>query len=195
MGIKTTRVGNTIICYIDNKMYQKTFDNDLNNAKNSELPWVIDITEWLIKNRPPEPKNLAICHGDFHPFNILMHEGKITGVLDWGGTLIADPAMDIANTIKLISIFPKYLPFGQEYESVDWDKLSRLYLDAYRAQIPLDDTKIDYYGVVRCLTSLLEGVGGNQVLRHPPLVKDLLEFIHEITGIRIPESLELDISL
>lgn len=33
------------------------------------------------------------------------------------------------------------------------------------------------------------------MLRHPPLVKDLLEFIHEITGIRIPESLELDITL
>ena len=176
-------------------LFKKTFDNDLNTAKKSELPWVIDIVEWLIKNRPPEPKSLAICHGDFHPFNILIKEGKITGVLDWGGTLIGDPAMDIANTIKLITIFPKYLPLGPEYESVDWDKLSRPYLDAYRAQIPLDDTTIDYYGVVRSLRSLLEGVGGNQILRHPPLVKDLLEFIHEITGIRIPESLELDINL
>jgi len=176
-------------------LFKKTLDNDLNTAKNSELPWVLDIAEWLIKKRPPEPKSLVICHGDFHPFNILIQEGKITGVLDWGGTLIADPAMDIANTIKLITIFSKYLPLGSEYESVDWEKLSRLYLDAYRAQIPLDDTTLDYYGVVRSLRSLLEGVGGNQVLRHPPLVKDLLEFIHKITGIRIPESLELDINL
>ncbi|MHA1988254.1 MAG: phosphotransferase family protein [Promethearchaeota archaeon] len=175
--------------------FKKTFDNDLKIAKSSELPWVLEIAEWLLKNRPPEPKSLAICHGDFHPYNILIQEGKISGVLDWGSTLIADPAMDIANTIKLITIFPKHLPLGPGYESVDWDKLSRLYLDAYRAQIPLNDTIIDYYGVVRSLTSLLEGVGGNQILRHPPLVKDLLEFIYEITGIRIPESLELDINL
>ena len=176
-------------------LFRKGFDNDLKTAKKSELPWVLNTAEWLIKNRPSEPKSLAICHGDFHPFNILIQQEKISGVLDWGGTLIADPAMDIANTIKLISIYPKYLPFGLEYKSVDWEKLSRQYLDAYRAQIPLDDAAIDYYGVVRSLNSLLEGVGGNQLLRHPPLVKDLLEFIHEITGIRIPESLELDINL
>lgn len=179
----------------NNYLFKKSFDNDLNVAKKSELPWVLDIVEWLIKNRPPEPKSLSICHGDFHPYNILIQEGKISGVLDWGGTLMADPAMDVANTIKLITIFPKHLPLGPGYKSVDWDKLSRQYLDAYLLQFPLDDTKIDYYGVVRCLTNILEGLGGNQVLRHPPLVRDLLEFIHKITGIRIPESLELDINL
>ncbi|KKM61881.1 hypothetical protein LCGC14_1527300 [marine sediment metagenome] len=82
-------------------------------------------------------------------------------MLDWGGTLVADPAMDIANTIKLIAIFPKYLPLGQEYGSVDWTKLSTQYLNAYREHIPVNDAAIDYYGVVRSLNSLLEGVGGN----------------------------------
>jgi Ser/Thr protein kinase RdoA (MazF antagonist) len=176
-------------------LFSKTFDNDLKTAKNSELPWVLDIVEWLIKNRPSEPKRLAICHGDFHPYNILIQDGKITGVLDWGSTLIADPAMDIANTIKLITIFPKYFPLGPEYESVDRNNFSRLYLDAYRSKIPLDNRKVDYYGVVRSLTSLIEGLKGNQVLLHPPLVKDLLDFIHEVTEIRIPETLELDINL
>ena len=102
---------------------------------------------------------------------------------------------DIANTIKLITIFAKHFPLGPEYESVDFDEFSRLYLDAYRKRNPMDAKKIDYYGVVRSLTSLLEGLGGNRVMRHPPLVKDLLEFIHEVTRIRIPESLEMDIEL
>ncbi|MFX0083837.1 MAG: phosphotransferase family protein [Candidatus Hodarchaeota archaeon] len=176
-------------------LFIKTFRNDLKTAKKSELPWILEIAEWLIKNRPPEPKNLAICHGDFHPYNILIQDGKISGVLDWGGTLIADPAMDIANTIKLITIFPKYFPLGSEYESVDWDKFSRLYLDAYHAQNPFDNIKIDYYGVVRSLHSLIDGLKGNQIMRYPPLINDLLEFIHEVTGIRIPESLEFDINL
>ncbi len=176
-------------------LYTKILDNDLKTAKKSELPWILDIVEWLIKNRPPEPKSLAICHGDFHPYNILMNEGKITGVLDWGGTRIADPALDIANTIKLITIFPKHFPLGPEYESVDSDRFSRQYLDTYQAQFPIDKLKIDYYGVVRSLDSLLTGLRGNQAMRHPPLVRDLLNFIHEVTGIRIPESLELDINL
>lgn len=70
-----------------------------------------------------------------------------------------------------------------------------MYLDAYHAQNPVDNIKIDYYGVVRSLTALIEGLKGNQTLRHPPLVKDLLEFIHKVTGIQIPETLEMDINL
>lgn len=176
-------------------LYSKILDNDLKTAKKSKLPWIIDIAEWLIRNRPPAPKSLAICHGDFHPYNILMKDGKITGVLDWGGTRIADPALDIANTIKLITIFPKYFPLGPEFESVDGDSFSRQYLDAYHTRFPMDKLKIDYYGVIRSLDSLLAGLRGNQTMRHPPLVKDLLKFIHEVTGIRIPESLEFDINL
>ncbi|MHA2127642.1 MAG: phosphotransferase family protein [Promethearchaeota archaeon] len=176
-------------------LFTKTFENDLKSAKKSELPWVLDIAEWLIKNRPPESKKLAICHGDFHPYNILIQDGKISGVLDWGSALIADPALDVANTIKLITIYSKHFPLGPEFESFDEDTFSRLYLDAYHAHIPLDKKKVDYYGVVRSLTSLIEGLKGNQSLRHPPLVKDLLDFVHEVTGIRIPESLELDINI
>ncbi|MHA2038712.1 MAG: phosphotransferase family protein [Promethearchaeota archaeon] len=176
-------------------LFQKGFDKDLKTAKKSEMSWILEIVEWLIKNRPSTPKRLAICHGDFHPYNILINEGKITGVLDWGGTLIGDPAMDIANTIKLITIFPKYLPLGPEFESIDREKFSRLYLDAYNKQNPLDEIKIDYYGVVRSLTSIIDGLKGNKVLAHPPLVKDLLEFIHKVTEIQIPEKLDIDIDL
>ncbi|MFW9895038.1 MAG: phosphotransferase family protein [Candidatus Thorarchaeota archaeon] len=176
-------------------LFITTFQNDLKTAKKSQLPWVLDIAEWLIRNRPPEPKKLSICHGDFHPYNILIQDEKITGVLDWGSTFIGDPTIDIANTIKLITIFSKHFPLGPEYKSLDINKFSQQYFDAYHAEIPLDKEKVNYYGVVRCLTALIEGLKGNQILRHPPLVKDLLEFIHEITGVRIPESLELDINL
>ncbi|MFX1323623.1 MAG: phosphotransferase family protein [Promethearchaeota archaeon] len=176
-------------------LFIKTYTNDLKTAKKSELPWVRDIAEWLIMNRPAEPKLLAICHGDFHPYNILIQEGKITGVLDWGSTLIADPALDIANTIKLIRVFSKHFPLGPEFKSIDQNNFIKVYLDAYQAQNPLDIKKVEYYGVVRSLTSLIEGLKGNQVLRHPPLVKDLLDFIQEVSGIRIPEQLELDIDL
>lgn len=176
-------------------LFIKTYIKDLKTAKKSDLPWVLDIAEWLFKNRPPEPKHLAICHGDFHPYNILIQEGKITGVLDWGSMLIADPAVDIANTIKLITVFSKHFPLGPEFEFVDQNNFAQIYLDTYQAQNSLDIEKVEYYGVVRSLTSLIEGLKGNKVLTHPPLVKELLDFIHEVTEIRIPEQLELDIDL
>lgn len=173
-------------------LFKKTFETDLKAAKKSKIPWVCETAKWLIKNRPPEPDRLAICHGDFHPINILTQEGKITGVLDWGGVTIADPVMDIANTIKLITIYTKYISLGPEYDSVDWDMISRMYLDTYRDHFPLDSNKLDYYGVVQCLRSLIDGLMGIQALRHPPLVKDMLDFINKVTGIRIPEPIEFE---
>ena len=65
--------------------------------------------DWLLENRPPEPERLAVCHGDFHPLNILVQDGIVTGVLDWPGFIIADPALDIANTIVLSTIPFKHI--------------------------------------------------------------------------------------
>ena len=53
---------------------------------------------WLRERRPPEPGRRAICHGDFHPQNILSEGGAVTGVLDWPNALVADPTYDVAST-------------------------------------------------------------------------------------------------
>ena len=153
----------------------------------SKLPWIRDGVDWLIKNRPPEPERLAVCHGDFHPLNILIQDGKITGVLDWSNFLIADPALDIANTIVVTTIPSKHLAstVEQDFSSVDWEMAAELYLDAYRSQRLSDSTHLDYYRVMRSVNALIQGFEGQKVWQHPLIVKDLIEYIHKIAGIRI----------
>ena len=163
--------------------FRKDFYDALANAAK-EVSSGRDIAEWLIENRPPEPERLAICHGDFHPGNILIQDGKVTGVLDWH-LFIADPALDVANTINIITVHFKHSSELPAFVSVDWEMVVQLYLDAYRAEIPLDSTNLDYYRVLQSCLALADGMAGNQALRYPPLVKDLLEFIHKGTGIRI----------
>ncbi|HEX7432939.1 MAG TPA: phosphotransferase family protein [Anaerolineaceae bacterium] len=150
-------------------------------AKGTEFPWTRAMVDWLIKNRPPELERLAICHGDFHPLNILIKEGKVTGVLDWH-LYIADPVLDIANTIRLITMIKHLSVPGAE--SIDWETFLQKYLDAYRTQLPLDLTHIDYYRVVQNLVFLYDS-GNMQALRLPSLIKESLEFIHKVTGIQI----------
>jgi len=168
-----------------------SFNNrfDMLKEKASNLPWIGDGVDWLTKNRPPEPELLAACHGDFHPLNILIQDGKITGVLDWGNFLIADPVFDVANTIFLATIPIKHLAasaFGADFaSSIDWEIFSQLYLDAYRSQRQLDSTHLDYYQVNRCVYALIQGVEGQEVWRHPLIVKDLIDYIHKVTDIRI----------
>jgi aminoglycoside phosphotransferase (APT) family kinase protein len=60
---------------------------------------------WLLANRPP-PAERAICHGDFHPFNLMLADGRVSAVLDWTQALLAEPAFDVAYTAQLLALWP-----------------------------------------------------------------------------------------
>jgi aminoglycoside phosphotransferase (APT) family kinase protein len=141
---------------------------------------------WLIENRPPEPEHLAVCHGDFHALNILIQDGKVTGVLDWPGFIIADPAFDVANTVVLTTIPSKHISASMDgFSSVDWEMAAQLYLDAYRTHSPLDGEHLDYYRVRRCVDALIQGFDGQKIWQQPLIVKDLIEYIQKITDLEI----------
>ncbi len=42
----------------------------------------------------------ALVHGDFNPTNILIHDGHVSGVLDWEYALSGSPYMDIGNLLR-----------------------------------------------------------------------------------------------
>jgi aminoglycoside phosphotransferase (APT) family kinase protein len=154
--------------------------------KADEMPWLRQAVNWLLEHRPPEPERLSVCHGDFHPFNLLYADGKVTGVLDWPGFAITDPVFDVANSIVIITIAAKHLaPSMEGVPSADWDLMADVYLAAYRARRPLDDTSLDFYRVRRCVMALVQGVEGQKVWQHPLIVRDLLAYIFDITGIQI----------
>jgi len=46
---------------------------------------------WLDDHRPSKAREAAICHGDFHPLNILTDKNQPTGVIDWANAVIAEP--------------------------------------------------------------------------------------------------------
>lgn len=166
--------------------YRLTSRFDWLKNRASKLPWIRESVSWLIDNRPPEPVRLAVCHGDFHALNILVNDGQVTGVLDWGGFTITDPVFDVANTIVLTTIPAKHLTASTKgFSSVDWDFVAELYLSAYQTQKQLDSTNLDYYRVRRCVMSLIQGFEGQKVWQHPLIVRDLLAYILDITGIQI----------
>src|SRR4029450_12468752 len=41
------------------------------------------LPDWLPTHLPPETPAAVICHGDFHPLNVLVENGSATGVIDW----------------------------------------------------------------------------------------------------------------
>lgn len=172
---------------INKKAYRLNSRLYLLKKSARKLRWIREVVKWLKKNFPPEPEVLSICHGDFHPLNILMQNDKVTGVLDWGNFLIADPAWDIATTFVLITIHIKHLfkELNLPFHSVDWEMAANQYLEAYKSERILDTTRLDYYKVMRCVSDLIHGFEGQETLRHPLIVKDMIDYIHKITEIRI----------
>jgi aminoglycoside phosphotransferase (APT) family kinase protein len=146
----------------------------------SKHPWLGDGVDWLLTNRPPEPERISMCHGDFHPLNILVQDGEVTGVLDWPGFIVTDPLFDVANTIILTMISAKHI-----LSLTEWEIVIGMYLDAYRAQRPLDLKHLDYYKARRCIVALMEGADGHNVWQNPLIVRDLTACVHSVAGIRI----------
>jgi len=171
---------------IEEDEYRFTSRLDWLNDKAGNLPWIREGVNWLMENHPPEPEHLAVCHGDFHPLNILIQNGKVTGVLDWPGFKFADPVFDIANTIVLSTIPSKHVAASMgSFSSVDWERFVQLYLDAYRTRSSIDSEYLDYYRVRRCVDALIQGLEGQEIWQHPLIVKDLIDYIYKITDLEI----------
>lgn len=113
--------------------------------------------QWVLANRPSPPTTTAICHGDFHPLNILLDRRAVSGVLDWAWSKIDDPAWDIGATVALMTQGPVALPtvlLGVATVARRW--LIGRYVRAYAALRPLDLAAVRYYEALRSLAMLVE---------------------------------------
>jgi aminoglycoside phosphotransferase (APT) family kinase protein len=74
-----------------------------------KLEWLRPGMDWLVKNRPAD-ESLAVCHGDFHPANIMVESGKVTGVIHWPGAAPGCPEHDVRTTVVLIKVAAAVYP-------------------------------------------------------------------------------------
>ena len=122
---------------------------------------------WLREEPPPTsiatlrdtPAAVVVCHGDFHPRNVLVQDGRVTGVVDW--TLrhmkLAEPAYDVGATLVLLSHAPIDVPWILRGAARRLRRrLVRAYLAAYQAQTTLATPALAYYEALRLLACLLE---------------------------------------
>jgi aminoglycoside phosphotransferase (APT) family kinase protein len=79
---------------------------DLETAAASWLTWL-----------PPDPalrdllrqravRSSALLHLDYHPLNVLVEGGEVSGVIDWANTRAGDPRADLARTAAILRFAP-----------------------------------------------------------------------------------------
>ena len=79
----------------------------------------------------PAEQDLGFTHGDYCLPNILIHEGRLSGIIDWGYAGIGDRYRDFVEVYYTIrrNLGTGWIPvFFEEYglRELDWDKL-RMY--------------------------------------------------------------------
>jgi RIO-like serine/threonine protein kinase len=81
----------------------------------------------LLEAIPALPDGDRLCHGDFHPYNI-MGTGETARIVDWLDACAGDPAADVCRTFVLIGAVNA--------------ELAARYVDAYCAATGLDRTAV-----------------------------------------------------
>jgi aminoglycoside phosphotransferase (APT) family kinase protein len=174
-----------------------TFDGYLDTLAGridrGALDGLAPLLEWLRAHRPVDGA-LAICHGDFHPQNVLVERHGVTGVLDWANALVADPAFDVASTLNILRFVPAGLTSMaralRELARVFQPLLARRYLARYRRRRAIDAARLAYYQPAAALRALVragesrQGVGGApSALDASPYAARLLEHVRRVTGV------------
>jgi aminoglycoside phosphotransferase (APT) family kinase protein len=115
---------------------------------------------WLRAHRPTRVGPPVICHGDFHPLNVLVEGGRgVSGVLDWTNTLVADRAYDVASTRVILRNIPMdvlQVPRSRRWLVVAARLiLARRYMRAMRRAGGFARPTLRYYEALACMRQLV----------------------------------------
>ncbi len=142
-------------------------------AEKSGIAGLAAINSWLVDHWPDQPASPAICHGDFHPNNVLFADGEVTGLIDWANVMFTHPEFDVAVTHLIMSIGPldeTSIPREELQEIITWATVN--YLDSYRSQLPIDDDLLKYYGALRAAHAYAKVVASKHGVDLPYLAHD-----------------------
>jgi aminoglycoside phosphotransferase (APT) family kinase protein len=110
------------------------------------------------------PDGEQLCHGDFHPANLLPTPAGYA-VIDWTNGARGHPAADVARTRLLLvgGEVPADAPRTvRRLDAVGRRLLLAAYLRAYRKELPLDLALVERWGPVCAAARLAEGIEGER---------------------------------
>jgi len=122
-------------------------------SERARLGGLSEGARWLARNRPTPQQADVICHGDFHPLNVMVDGTALSGVIDWAGVTLAEPSYDIAGS-RVIALYAGVPAWARGAVDLARRLMVRRYMSAYRTAAPLDTRNLPYYEAIRVLSAL-----------------------------------------
>lgn len=110
--------------------------------------------EWLEQHKATvATEEVVLCHGDFHPLNILVDESGTATVLDWSDASLGDRHFDVARSVLIFWIAPIIAESTLERVALRASRgyLQWQYLRSYRRLYPIDDRRLGYWKALHAL--------------------------------------------
>jgi aminoglycoside phosphotransferase (APT) family kinase protein len=145
--------------------------------------------DWLERNMPAPAEPEVICHGDFHPLNVMVKDDRVTGVIDWAQAIVAEPAYDVGATRVLGRFADPHLPrWAHGPIGIARQLILRRYRQVYRTLRPFEERNVPYFEAVRVLSALTfagERPGPGNPWGAPHTVAVLTQAFERISGVAV----------
>jgi hypothetical protein len=119
-----------------------------------------ELATFAIKVLDGLPDGAKLCHGDFHPGNLLRSkEGPV--VIDWTNATRGDPDADVARTNLMLRVGeppPGSPVIVRVLARIGGRILLWRYLSAYRRQRPVDDQVLSRWAIPIAAARIAEGI-------------------------------------
>jgi aminoglycoside phosphotransferase (APT) family kinase protein len=153
--------------------------HQIDGARAFDRPDLVTAGQRILDTAPPTTIR-TVCHGDLHPFNLLItQDGPV--LVDWSVASVAHPAFDLAFTELMLANPPIPLPkVGAIALKPVARRIARRFLASYRdltreQGIVIDDDVVAWHRQVHALRILVEvagwdATGSRPTFGHPWLV-------------------------
>jgi aminoglycoside phosphotransferase (APT) family kinase protein len=148
---------------------------------------------WLNAQRPaPGPR--VVCHGDFHPLNLMIVNGRVSGLLDWSHALLAEPEYDIAYAAQLLAWWPLAISPRGLLKPLLGRPAAWQFTRAYRRRRAFDPARFRWHEAFHAFRVLVRVARARAGITLPPLparhpwewvVADAADAFQARTGVRV----------
>lgn len=128
------------------------------NAEGLGRSDLVEVVDWLA-GHPPRDERVVLCHGDMHPFNLLVADDGALTVLDWSAAMLAPATYDLGFTSLMLAEPPLVVP-GRLRRVVRrvGSALSRRFIRCYESTSGshVDPVALEWHRSLICVRALLE---------------------------------------